>query len=280
LKGGSNNFGVVTRFDLETISIGNFLGGVVVYPVSTLATQQAAFMKFMDPSNFDPHAAVIQAYVYDGPAEGVLVSNDMEYTLPNISTPPALSEFLSIQPQYLNTMRQGPQLDFVTEQAEYQPTNARGMFINTVFSPTLAVYQEIFSLWNQTVPQVSAVTDLGYNLVFQRIPSTVPGADNSLGLPANSGSLVLLQLSNSWGLATDDALMTGVATQLIADIEKVTKAAGVYNRFQYLNYAAQSQTPLDNYGAASKSNLVAVSKKYDPQGLFQTGVPGGFKLSQ
>lgn len=46
----------------------------------------------------------------------------------------------------------------------------------------------------------------------------------------------------------------------------------------YLNYAAQDQDPIASYGADSVERLKAASRKFDPQGLFQRNVPGGFKL--
>ena len=45
LKGGSNNFGVVTRFDIKSFESGPFWGGIVSYPISTLPQQVAAFVK-------------------------------------------------------------------------------------------------------------------------------------------------------------------------------------------------------------------------------------------
>lgn len=72
--------------------------------------------------------------------------------------------------------------------------------------------------------------------------------------------------------------MNSVAQKLINDIEAATKAAGLYNRYEYLNYAAAFQDPIGSYGAQSLANLQKVSKKYDPQGFFQTRVRGGFKL--
>lgn len=106
----------------------------------------------------------------------------------------------------------------------------------------------------------------------------MPGSVNSLGLPANANTLALCQLSLSWNNASDDALITGSVESLMAAIEKATKAAGVFNEFKYINYAASFQDPLDGYGAANKAKLLAASKKYDPLGFFQKGVPGGFKL--
>jgi hypothetical protein len=53
---------------------------------------------------------------------------------------------------------------------------------------------------------------------------------------------------------------------------------GVDDPYLYLNYAASWQDPINSYGPASVANLQAVSRKYDPSGVFQKQVPGGFKL--
>ena len=44
LKGGSNNFGVVTRFDIRSFNSGKFWGGFVLYPLSTMPQHVAAFV--------------------------------------------------------------------------------------------------------------------------------------------------------------------------------------------------------------------------------------------
>jgi len=46
----------------------------------------------------------------------------------------------------------------------------------------------------------------------------------------------------------------------------------------YLNYADRSQDPIAGYGAAIGADLRAVSRKYDPKGVFQESVPGGFRV--
>lgn len=44
LKGGSNNFGVVTRFDIKSFESGRFWGGEIIYPISTMPQQISAFV--------------------------------------------------------------------------------------------------------------------------------------------------------------------------------------------------------------------------------------------
>jgi hypothetical protein len=103
-------------------------------------------------------------------------------------------------------------------------------------------------------------------------------AGNALGLEDIHDPLVLCLLSVTWTRAEDDATVNSVTQALIETIDQNTKAARLFHRFKYLSYAAPFQDPIGSYGPASKENLQAVSKKYDPEGFFQTGVPGGFKL--
>ena len=101
---------------------------------------------------------------------------------------------------------------------------------------------------------------------------------NSLGLDPAGGALVLTLLSITWNYAADDATVMNAANALIHQIETATKAAGTYSSFKYLNYANGDQDVINGYGAANKAHMQAVSRIYDPRGLFQKAVPGGFKL--
>lgn len=124
LKGGSNNFGIVTRFDLQTYSQGDFWGGFIFYPGSTVKQQFLAFESFMAPENFDPYAEMVFAVGYEGAIGSYLVSNGIFYTKPVVN-PPIFRPFTSIQPQLGNTMRISNIVDFVTEEEEQQAVNSR-----------------------------------------------------------------------------------------------------------------------------------------------------------
>lgn len=124
LKGGSNNFGIVTRFDLQTYPQGDFWGGFISYPSSTVHQQLLAFENFMTPMNFDPYAEMICAIGYLGATGGSLVSDGIYYTKP-MANPPIFQPFTSIQPQLGNTMRISNIVDFVTEEESQQAVNSR-----------------------------------------------------------------------------------------------------------------------------------------------------------
>lgn len=89
---------------------------------------------------------------------------------------------------------------------------------------------------------------------------------------------MLCLLEIAWTQPGDDLYINNMAKKLISRIEHATKAAHLFNRYKYLNYAANFQDPISSYGLASKFHLQMTAKKYDPTGVFQTSVPGGFKL--
>jgi hypothetical protein len=61
-------------------------------------------------------------------------------------------------------------------------------------------------------------------------------------------------------------------------VDKLTAAEGLGVRFRYMNYALKWQDPITAYGSDVVEELWRVSRKYDPTGVFQVKMPGGFKL--
>ncbi|TLS25961.1 hypothetical protein PpBr36_06826 [Pyricularia pennisetigena] len=54
---------------------------------------------------------------------------------------------------------------------------------------------------------------------------------------------------------------------------------GADDEFLFFNYADLSQNPLGSYGNKNIAFMEKVARKYDPNGMFQRNMPGGFKLS-
>lgn len=109
-------------------------------------------------------------------------------------------------------------------------------------------------------------------------PLPVTNGTNSLGPVAARKDLVVVELTAGWDKAVDTN-RARKSIQRIFDLQvNVLKREGMFNEWQYLNYADISQDPIGSYGKEQVKALRAASKKYDPEGLFQKGVPGGFKL--
>lgn len=136
--------------------------------------------------------------------------------------------------------------------------------------------------WNRSVAALGAVRGMQYRLLLEPIPEIaykkgVPGT-NSLGLYDEKGGLVIVALAIGWVNASDDALIYQVAKDTIAEIDKEAKKLNQHFDYKYLNYASPWQKVIRSYGVEDEKKLKAISKKYDPQGVFQKNVPGGFKI--
>ena len=104
LKGGSNNFGVVTRFDFYAFKQDKLWGGVVVYPNTTTAQQIPAFVNFNNHIADDPYGSVITFWEYSSFVGANVVVNAYEYTKPVVNAPP-FQEYLSIPGNISSDMR-------------------------------------------------------------------------------------------------------------------------------------------------------------------------------
>lgn len=94
-----------------------------------------------------------------------------------------------------------------------------------------------------------------------------------------SNHLVFLCFLN-WKDQSKKGMFQAAANQFVSDIEEFARSIGKDSPFKYLNYAHEDQNPLSTYGAENIAKMRAASAKYDPQGIFQTMVSGGFKVSK
>lgn len=91
---------------------------------------------------------------------------------------------------------------------------------------------------------------------------------------------VVFWLASRWTDPGLDGMMEDARRKFIDVSEAVAKKHGTYSPFLYINFAAPSQEPLCGYGAESVAFLRKTAQKYDPQGIFQKLMPGGFKISK
>ncbi|KAL9023593.1 MAG: hypothetical protein Q9196_007104 [Gyalolechia fulgens] len=95
-------------------------------------------------------------------------------------------------------------------------------------------------------------------------------------LSADTKSVVVALLTGTWEDPRDTAALEGVAMQLIDGIETAAQESDLQTGYLYLNYAHAGQNVFGE--GKRKAWLQQMSKKYDPEGIFQRCVPGGFKL--
>lgn len=280
LKGGSNNFGIVTRFDMRTFTQGKQWAGLVVYPISTLDENFKALASMQN--DWDPYGSMKLSIAFS-PQTKFMIASIFEYTKED-SAPAVFKPFMDIKPQYRNTMKISTLGETARDIQQMQASGVRQIFATTSFHLTVAHLQNVYEIFKSAAASVEDVKGMRWTLTYWRLhPSitakSVAYGGNSTGLDTSQGSLVLCILTYSWEDKSDDVRMDETAKRFIEEVDKSSKSAGLFNRYKYVNYSAGYQDPISGYGDEIKSSLQAVSKKYDPEGFFQTGVPGGFKIS-
>ena len=149
LRGGGNNFGVITRVDIRTFEQGKMWGGGVFYNISTASAHLQALYNLNANPNYDEYATVIQSFGFSREV-GFGVGNNYEYSKPE-AYPAALSEFTSVKPELLNTERITNLTDITIEQAAFSPPGYRSV-LSTL--PITSANNFIGSSWQQPLTRM------------------------------------------------------------------------------------------------------------------------------
>jgi len=161
----------------------------------------------------------------------------------------------------------------------------RNQFATTTFKAKREALDALVSIWKKSVKAVEGVEGVNWALSIQPFPVAYSSKSasiggNVLGLnPEQDGPMILVLVSYTWAREEDDEVITAAAQKLVKGIDENMDDMGCGSRFKYLNYAADWQDPFAGYGEENIAFLKGVAWKYDPEGIFQTRCPGGFKVS-
>lgn len=95
LKGGTGNFGIVTKYDMKIIDDDKLWGGIVTYDNSTTLQHLEAGHRFINNLENDPYASWIGMWEYLSLSDQNIIANALEYTAP-VAYPSAFDDFTAI----------------------------------------------------------------------------------------------------------------------------------------------------------------------------------------
>ncbi|KAH6704289.1 FAD binding domain protein [Leptodontidium sp. MPI-SDFR-AT-0119] len=278
LKGGGNNFGIVTRFNLATFPQGQILGGNIAQDISRRDEVFRAFANIADAPGYDPYASLVTGVMFNATSKVWGIATTAVYTRP-VERPEVYEELLGI-PTTTSTLHL---TNLSALAAEAAPPTFNWVFCTGTYGVSATLLSKIFDSLNETLYDFNIDKGISWSIAFEPVPTVITQygdlkGGNSLGTSPKDGNAFVMLVAALWSNSTANDLVEKKAATVIDNVAEIAKTMGLLHRFQYLNYADPSQDPIGSYGPENVENLRETSRKYDPKGVFQRQVPGGFKL--
>lgn len=296
LKGGSNNFGIVTRFTARAFPSPNIWSGFLYIPPFEAPRVLSAFHDFVnrviakdDSKTYDEHAAgPLACFTYLQQLGIQAIAVNLVNTAPpaNESKWPTCwqnSGFPKLW-RFWSTCAVRSLTSATDEMSVLNPPGRRQEFATTTIKNDKATLEAVHKVYRDGILTIRkhAIKELSWTLVLQPLlPDWARKGDpNVLGLASDTDEpLVIVSFTVNWKLGKDDALVQNITRTAIEQIDAFAKEAGTAHRYRFMNYCGSWQKPFEGYGEENLEFLRGVSRRYDPEGLFQRGCAGGFKLN-
>lgn len=281
LKGGSSNFGIVTRVDLQTVDVVELWGGQVVYPLNTTEQHIAAYVKWVDniPNYTAGSAVTFWAY---SPDSGIIVSAALHDTS-NTEWAPAYDDFHTIEPQLSDSLRHDSHLNMTVELEE--PLGYHQIWITLTGKNDPRFIRQAVKAQANFIEGWQATQDpdfLNY-ITFQAMPKvlfehSVEKGGNVIGMDRESDNAILFQMQHMVRSADAEKEAREQLVAMRQELKDYYISEEIDVEWEYLGYADGTQDPIGTYGPENILFLQDVAAKYDPKQIFQRRMPGGFKI--
>ncbi|TRX98021.1 hypothetical protein FHL15_001231 [Xylaria flabelliformis] len=283
LKGGHNNFGIVTRFHMRTFPMGSAFGGFTSWSGSAQAKFFDALNTYMAPGGGvdDPNSA-INAFASIVPENG-----SASYTLANVAlypgdnpNPKALKGFSAI-PSSFQITAENSVYDSWTQVPKllsaYSNRGTRNLFWTIAYkSDPRAISIHNTTVIDGALQELSQVRGLTIYATWQPISKgwleiSQRGVGDALALdPEVDGTFIAGMITSMWEDEKDDSAVYSFVENAARKIQTETEKLGLFNPFVYLNDAAKTQKPYESLGhGKSLPKLRRIRQKYDPEGFLQ-----------
>ncbi|KAL4910555.1 hypothetical protein BDW74DRAFT_184434 [Aspergillus multicolor] len=281
LRGGGNNFGIVTAFTVRT-----FAQGAVSTTSATYASNQTGqvldriYELFTDRElTSDVDMGFDLYYTYSADEDSFTLSGTQRYARP-IRNPPVFSAINEIPA--LTRFNTISNMSSQTQGFESRGTT-RHLFATLTVFPSRSLLSQAVNIFEEEVRAISSVEGLVPNLVSYALSRNAIAAmkqrgGNALGIQSD-GPLLLILISTAWSGADGDVAVNTMTEFTTARIREVAESPGVANRYLYINYASAQQAGdvFAGYGEKNVQRLKGIQRAIDPRGVFTSnGLWRGF----
>ncbi|KAI1103312.1 FAD-binding domain-containing protein [Jackrogersella minutella] len=283
LKGGHNNFGIVTRFDMRTFKAPDIWDGTTI--ISPAATDEVieAYVDFSEniANNADGHILAMWTYMPYAKEHFMCMCLT---NLDGVENPQSFQKFLAIPGQ------QDMKMTTVAKKVgDFDlPSGIYDSWITTTFKldgrvihKAVAAYETLLEEIRKSVPDSNFHVQMVLQpLIASWAQHTEVRGGNMLGLENLAEDCVILVIAVELGtLELMKEVGEPALETMLGEVEAYATSLDKNAGFLYVNYCGGSQDPLKGYGEENIKKMKEVAAKYDPTGVFQERVPGGFKIS-
>ncbi|KAI1085294.1 FAD-binding domain-containing protein [Whalleya microplaca] len=282
LKGGHNNFGIVTKFDMRTFEAKDIWDGNIVHSKAVTKQVVEAFVDFTENLTENPDNHILAMWAYMPQAKEHFI-NMVLTSLDGVENPKSLQKFLKIPGQ------QNMKTKTVAEKvAEFlQPSGKYDYWLTVTFKLDSRIVQKAADAFEHLIEELRKTipdNDFTLSMVLQPLlaswtqHSTAQGG-NMLGLERLRGNCVIMVGTVQVDTLELSKVASPVFKAMFDEIKSYSMSLDKHVEFCYANYCDGSQDPFRTYGEENLRKMKKVSAKHDPTGVFQNRVPGGFKIS-
>ncbi|KAF2498143.1 FAD-binding domain-containing protein [Lophium mytilinum] len=297
LKGGSNNFGIVTRFTARAFPSTNIWGGFLYMPSFQASKVLSAFHDFTNRAitndegkTHDEYAAgPIACFTYLQQLGIQAIAVNLVHTKSPADDKkwPACwksSQFSSLW-RFWSTCKVRSLTSATDEMNALNPPGRRQTWATTTIKNDRITLEAAHKAYRDGIVSIRKANIKGMSWTFVVQPLLPDwarkGDSNPLGLDTSSDEpLVIVNFTVNWALSKDDENAEKITRAAIHQIDAFANDHGTGHRYKYLNYCGGAQRPFDGYGKDNLQFLKEVSRKYDSEGFFQGACNGGFKLDR
>ncbi|KAK3367557.1 hypothetical protein B0H63DRAFT_489410 [Podospora didyma] len=284
LKGGSNNFGIVTSFRMAAIPCNKVWGGMTFFPKQIIPAAIDAIVAFTDNLRHDPDSNLVCIFTHMPDFKDVVVAT-LYAQVAGVEKAPAYDKWLAL-PEIMNTIK----MTSVSEMAfEYNiPTNYHNTWFTLSFRNDARILAKASELHDVLVAELQAFIpdgDFITQCLFQPLPTlfaenSVAAGGNVMGVEQHAHDGILFLAVVMAKTQKQEAFAYPKVKAWVQAVKEFAQGIdGGLLSWTYLNYADKSQDALASYGADNVRKLKEAAAKYDSDQVFQKLCPGGFKIS-